>query len=163
MIWTRQIDLKLLLTLTLMVHRHSLACLTLMIVYWNMKNESIITSLICINLTYQENYHGNSSHTTEIQAIPLLQKLQLCPQILVYKSKNKWKMWMFQATCMIMWHHLVRLLITQIFLIFISNLPIWVTNIMNLKIFADDIKICKAISAVEDNYSLQEDQNKLIK
>ena len=52
---TRWIDLKTNYTITLTIYRHSQACLTIMIVYWNLEDGFFSQwSPICINLTYHE-------------------------------------------------------------------------------------------------------------
>ena len=47
-----------------------------------------------------------------------------------------------------------------LFLIFVNDLPNWVSN--SMRMFADDTKIWRGIQVVEDSLSLQEDLHKLI-
>ena len=47
-----------------------------------------------------------------------------------------------------------------LFLIFINDLPDWISN--SMKMFADDTKIWRAIKAMEDGISLQNDLDKLV-
>ena len=55
----------------------------------------------------------------------------------------------------------LKALYWTLFLIFVNDLPNWVTN--SMRMFADDTKILRGIQVVGDSLSLQEDWHKLIK